>query len=869
MPILLLNFYVNFSNRLRHFTKVPFLFLIIITFNSCDAVKKVKEDQFLLTKNTILVDGEETNESGVNSQLIQEPNSRLLGIPIALHFYNLASEKSDSVYYAQLYKTPERKQRLIDIYSQKQVDAMVDYKRSFNDWIKNNGEAPVVIRNDRAERSRARIEEYYKSFGWFNAKANYKIIKDTLKKKRASIVYNVERQQPYFVDSIERRIDSPVVDSIFKLSEHRSLVKTGVQFSRNDFANERDRVTIIMRNSGLYHFNQEYISFIADTVKTGHKANIEYLIENRTVQVGDSTIREPFKVHKISKVNIVTDFSFEKRDMPYQDSIEYNGYKLYSYGKMDYRPKTITDAIFIEPGEIFKDTDRSLTYNHISELRVFRYPNINYQLDPEDSTQTDLITTILMTPRKKYGLGFDLDLSTSNIQEFGVSFSSSFLIRNVFRGAETLEISGRGSLGSSKDVAERDSRFFNISELGGDIKLGIPRILFPLNTEKIIPKYMSPYTNVSIGASGQRNIGLDKQTTNLIWNYKWNPSRMHTYRLDLINIQYVRNLNKNNYFNVYRNSFNRLNNIALESITDDSYFNLDENNNRIDLIIPDGTNAFLTDFRNNQIEGITSDEAQILRNIAQQEERLTENNLIFASNISWIRDSRKSVFDNQFSRIRLKFEVAGNILSGLSSLIGLEKNQNGNYEVFGVSYSQYSKLEGEYVRYWEINKQTVVAMRLFGGIAIPYGNANSIPFTRSYFAGGPNDNRGWLPFRLGPGASDRGDEFNEANMKLAANLEYRFTILSSFKGALFVDVGNIWNVLDNVTDEASSFKSLDDLRNIAIGSGFGLRYDFGFFVLRGDLGFKTYNPARPEGSRWFKEYNFNNTTLNIGINYPF
>src|SRR5690606_323035 len=102
-------------------------------------------------------------------------------------------------------------------------------------------------------RSRARIEEYYKSFGWFNAKANYKIIKDTLKKKRASIVYNVERQQPYFVDSIERRIDSPVVDSIFKLSEHRSLVKTGVQFSRNDFANERDRVTIIMRNSGLYH----------------------------------------------------------------------------------------------------------------------------------------------------------------------------------------------------------------------------------------------------------------------------------------------------------------------------------------------------------------------------------------------------------------------------------------------------------------------------------------------------------------------------------------------------------------------------------------------------------------------------------------
>jgi hypothetical protein len=869
MPILKIENLKNLTYLLGHFTKIPFLLLFITTLYSCDAVKKVNEDQLLLTKNKVIVDGQEINDSGVYSQILQEPNARLLGVPLALHFFNLASDKTDSVYYAQLYRTPERKRRLINIYSQKQVDEIVNYKVGFNNWIRNNGEAPVIIRNDRAERSRARIEEYYKSFGWFNAKARYEIVKDTIKNKRASVVYTVNRQRPYKVDSIIRRIDSPVVDSIFKQTEHRSQVRSGVQFSRNDFANERDRVTILMRNSGLYHFNQEYISFIADTVKTGYKVNVEYLIGNRNVQVGDSTVQKPFQVHNISRVNIITDYTYENRNKPFQDSLEYNGYRLYSYGKMNYRPKSITDAVFIEPGSIFKDTDRALTYNHVSELRVFRYPNINYQLDPVDTTQTSLITTILLSPRKKYGLGFDLDVSTSNIQEFGVGFSSSFIIRNVFRGAEILEISGRGSLGSSKDVADRDSRFFNISEVGGDIKLGFPRILFPINTENIIPKYMSPYTNVSIGASSQQNIGLDKQTTNLIWNYKWNPTRMHTYRLDLINVQYVRNMNTNNYFNVYQNSFNRLNEIALGSITNNSYFNLDENNNRVDLIIPEGTSGFLSDFNNNQVGGLTADEGLIIRNIAQQQERLTENNLIFASNITWIRDSRKSIFDNQFSRIRLKFEVAGNVLAGISSIIGLEKNQNDNYEVFGVNFSQYSKLDVEYVRYWEVNRRTHVAMRLFGGIAVPYGNSNSIPFTRSYFAGGPNDNRGWLPFRLGPGASDTGDEFNEANLKLAANLEYRFTILGSFKGALFVDVGNIWNVLDNVTDEKSTFESLDDLKNIAVGSGFGLRYDFGFFVLRGDLGFKTYNPARPEGSRWFKEYNFSNTTLNIGINYPF
>jgi len=853
------------------FAKIPLFLLTLIILSSCDAVKKVSENDFLLTKNTILIDDQESSDAGAYSQIIQEPNSRLLTIPIALHFYNLASEKTDSVYYAQLYKTPQKKKRLVSIFSQKQVDEIVNYKVGFNNWIKSNGEAPVVIRKDRAERSKERIEEYYKSFGWLNAKASYEIIEDTLKEKRASIIYKVERQQPYFLDSIVKKIDSPIVDSLFKSTERKSLIRSGQQYSRNNFADERDRVTVQMRNSGLFHFNQEAISFIADTVNTGHKANIEYLISNRAIQSGDTTLREPFKIHKVQKIKIITDYSFENRNKKFQDSVNFNGYTLYSYDKMSYRPKAITDAVFIEPGGIFKDTDRTLTYNHLSELRVFRYPNISYEIDPADSTDTDLIATILLTPRKKFGANFDVDVSTSNIQDIGIGFSTSFLTRNVFKGAETLEISVRGSIGSSKDVAERDSRFFNLSEVGGDVKLGVPRILFPLNTEGIIPKYMSPYTNLSVGASSQRNIGLDKQTTNLIWNYKWSPSRIHTYRMDLANVQYIRNLNTGNYFNVYKNSYDRLNDIALENSANINpfYFNLDDNNNPQSLIIPEGAEGFLNDFNQTDLQGLTEEDRQTIRNINQQKDRLTENNLIFASNISWIRDSRQSVFDNQFSRIRLKLEFAGNLLAGVSSLAGIEKNNNDNYEVFNVTFSQYVKFDGEYVRYWEVNKQTQVAMRLFGGIAIPYGNSNSIPFSRSYFAGGPNDNRGWLPFKLGPGASDRGDEFNEANFKLAANIEYRFTILGSFKGALFVDAGNIWNALDNITDEKSTFEEFSDLKNVALGSGFGLRYDFGFFVLRGDLGFKTYNPAREEGDRWFKEYNFSNTVLNIGINYPF
>ena len=106
-------------------------------------------------------------------------------------------------------------------------------------------------------------------------------------------------------------------------------------------------------------------------------------------------------------------------------------------------------------------------------------------------------------------------------------------------------------------------------------------------------------------------------------------------------------------------------------------------------------------------------------------------------------------------------------------------------------------------------------------------------------------------------------------MKIAFNIEYRFPILGSVKGALFIDFGNIWNVLDNVNDEKMKFNGFRDLNEIAIGSGFGIRYDFDFFIFRLDTGFKTYDPSLEASERWFKNTSLRKAVFNIGINYPF
>ncbi len=158
---------------------------------------------------------------------------------------------------------------------------------------------------------------------------------------------------------------------------------------------------------------------------------------------------------------------------------------------------------------------------------------------------------------------------------------------------------------------------------------------------------------------------------------------------------------------------------------------------------------------------------------------------------------------------------------------------------------------------------------MFSGIAIPYGNSDNIPFTRSYFGGGSNDNRAWKAYKLGPGVGDNPNEFNEANFKIAFNLEYRYTIFGPLKGAFFIDAGNIWNVFDDITDPKQRFDGLKDLDEIAIGTGFGLRYDFNYFVFRLDSAFKTYDPSQIKADRWGKQISLKRTVFNIGINYPF
>ena len=836
------------------FSKIV-LFIVITGFlYSCNSVKRVPEDKHLLVENSIYVNGKKNNTERINNLLFQQRNKKIINIPLRLYIYNAARPNIDSIVNANIDSKPKKRKRLERFLSKKQLDKYIEARIGFNNWLKTTGEAPVIVNKEKIEKSEKQLEAYYFNNGWFNVDATSKT--DTLENKKATVSYFVKTGKPYIIDSLTTKIASPVVDSIYKVSEKQSFIKKNEQYRTATFANEKDRITKDLRNSGVYHFSQDYVYFDMDTINTNNKVQVELQILNRSVRTEDSTYKEPFKIYKIKEVNVFTDFSYENKDLEIVDSTNFKNFNLYSFGKIRFKPKAITDAIFITPGDVFRDKDRSNTYRHINNLQTFKHPSIDYVENPD----TTLTANILLTPYKKFGLNFSAEVSQSNIQSIGLAFNPSLLMRNVFRGAETLELSAFGSIGASKDGGDESDPFFDINELGVDLKLTIPRLFFPFNTEKIIPKTMFPSTRISISTSSQTNVGLDKQTVSGIFNYKWFASNLVTNRLDLFNIQFVKNLNPDNYFGIYGNSYDALNDIS----KDIGY------NNGEDLAYPNQTDAFINDV----LSGNTSlqpgdEEYDDVYSINERKIRLTEDNLIFATNFNFTRDNRENLYDETFSIFRFKIELAGNLFSAISKIGNLPKNNAGQYEMFNVAYSQYVKTEFDYIKHWDLGKKNVLALRSFAGIAIPYGNSTNIPFSKSFFAGGTNDNRAWTAYSLGPGSLDSNDEFNEANLKLAFNIEHRFNIFEKFNGALFIDTGNIWNVFDDVTDPKATFTNFASLKDIAIGSGFGLRYDFGFAVFRFDIGFKTYDPSYPENNRWFNDYNFSNAVYNIGINYPF
>jgi len=335
-------------------------------------------------------------------------------------------------------------------------------------------------------------------------------------------------------------------------------------------------------------------------------------------------------------------------------------------------------------------------------------------------------------------------------------------------------------------------------------------------------------------------------------------------QLEIFNTQYIQNLNVNRFFDIYSSEFRNLNTVAqnYDAINGTNFSPLSTDLN------VQSTEAlnFIREVEGNNTGFQTSnpDDYDTVLNIQNRYNIVTSDFLIPIIAYSYTFNNQIDFKDNNFTFFKARVANSGNLLGLFSD----SYSDNGKKTLFKIPLAQYFKTDIEYKRFWQVGLNAVFGIRSFLGAIITYDNSD-IPFTRSYFAGGSNDIRAWQTYELGPGSRNTGLEFNVGSFKFLTSAEYRFNLFGSLKGALFLDAGNIWDISrSKFIDDASKLSGLESLKEIAIGSGLGVRYDLNFFVLRFDVGFKTYEPYLEQG-KWFKNFNFGSAVYNIGINYPF
>jgi len=483
------------------------------------------------------------------------------------------------------------------------------------------------------------------------------------------------------------------------------------------------------------------------------------------------------------------------------------------------KEKILQKSIDIKKGELYSKSKISDTRKKLSNLNIFK--SINIEITEDLNADQNIVNcAIYLQPQTKMYYTFETE-GTHSSGNLGASLKFKFGNKNTFKGAENFNFKFKGALETINSLTENES-FFNTWELGGETSLETPRLLIPNQIQEKITKILYPKTRFSLSLTNQQRPDFKRlilKTTLFGYNFKSKKNKSHF--LNLAEISYVSILDQNDNFSTYIN-----------------------------------TSPFLT--------------------------YQYTNHLISASSYTFIFNNQEINRLQNYSFFKFRLETSGFNLNNLARIMKFKKDYIENYEFYtllGNRFTQYIKGELDFRKYFIVNKENAFAFRFYTGIAYPYGNSKQMPPQKQFFSGGTNGIRAWNPFSLGPGSykSSENENYFLGDIKLETNIEYRFPLFNvgsyKMKGALFLDAGNIWSITE-VDDYDGEVFTNEFFKEIAIGTGFGIRYDVNFVIFRVDLGIPLKNPyLNDNNSRWIEDPIKNaingNVVLNLGIGYPF
>lgn len=692
-----------------------------------------------------------------------------------------------------------------------------DSTKWFNRFLRKIGDAPVIYNESDAIRSQEEIAKAVQNLGYMGAS-----VKRTTKtkKKKLKLFYEITSGKPYIVRTLKYDISDKKIAEYLRNDSTQSMLREGMLFDVNVLDAERQRITDYLLCNGYYKFNKDYITYTADTARNTHQVDLTLHLLPYKTYVGD-TPKEHFQ-YKINKINFITDYdvlqSSALSSIEINDSLHYNGFPIYYKDKLYLRPKVLVDNLRFASGDLYDERNVQKTYTYFGRLSALKYTNIRF-FETQNGDSTQLNCYVMLTKSKHKSISFELE-GTNSAGDLGAAASVSFQHRNLFRGSETFMIKFRGAYEAISGL-QPGYKNHNYTEYGVETSINFPNFLFPFLTSDF-KRRIKATTEFGLQYNYQLRPEFSRTIASASWSYKWMQKQKIQHRIDLLDISYL-------YLPWISSQFQ------------EDYINKDKDN-------------YILKYN-------------------------YENRLIVRMGYNYSYNSaggalvNNTITTNSYS-IRAGFESAGNILYGISKMINMRKNKDGEYAILGIPYAQYLKGDFDFAKNIIIDHRNSLAFHAGIGIAVPYGNAKVVPFEKRYFSGGANSVRGWSVRNLGPGSfAGDGNFMNQSgDIKLDASIEYRTRLFWKFRGAAFIDAGNIWTIREYENQPGGVFEFDKFYKQIAVAYGLGLRLDLDFFVFRFDGGMKAINPKYKKAKerypiihpRFSRDFAFH-----FAVGYPF
>lgn len=803
------------ERALTRFMRMLIIAVVSLIGWSCAVTRHIPEGEYLLQSITIENDKSAPKEERISPYTFeryvrQSPNRRLFGSNFYIWMWNQANPDKDNWW---------------------------------NNFKRSVGQEPVYYQHDLAVKSEENLKVYMDALGYYSSTASFVV--DTLtKERRARVTYFTHQGEPYKIADMKYKFQDTLLRSIILADTVNSLIHTGNIFSVSLLDEERERITNKLRNNGYFDFTVRNIEYLADTLAGDKSAKLEMIIkqalngyDSRGNAIYENSLR-----YRVGSVNIVPNFdpSLLVNDSTFMsevDTIQYKGINIIveKDKESNVRPNVLRQMVPLNKGMLFDASTVEQTYQNLMSLGYFKSARISFRPTTLDSLNTDstlirrlerrdkksltdsitkpadsfIASYILCTPALKQSYDIEIEASTTS-SFYGVYATVGYQNRNIFKGAESWDIDFTAGYEYMK---ARDAVKKRATEIGITTGLTFPRFLLPLSTGPFT-RVVKPQTTTEFSVNWQDRPYYNRTLTSASLSYGWKNRGSSSFIVRPIDINVI-NMN----------------------YIDEDYFDDLEN-----------------DYLKNSYE----------------------TQLIAGLSLGYVYNNQLANVGGNSTLLHINVETSGNSINAIKGLFNSTMDEDGYYNIFGIRYAQYVRSDINVSRKLSLGGSCAVAGRIYAGAALAYGNSTSIPFDRLFYSGGSNSMRGWTPRTLGPGDSlepeDTVYSSQLGDMKLEANLEFRFPVWDNFHGATFFDLGNIWYLKDSegVYDSSALFDKDTFYKQLGFNTGVGIRLDIQFAVLRLDWGIQLHNPNKVEGERWvIKNFDLSNTSLNFGVGYPF